>query len=93
MNPLAYLPHGPKLAEVTKAINTVPDSEVIEFSKTLKWGTYGPNGDQAVKVRYIYDLDTEHLENILVTQPHIGPVRARTILVLLKHRYRQLFLA
>jgi len=87
MHPAAYLPNGDKLAEITKAINTVSDDEVIEFSKKLKWGTYGPNGDQPVKIRYLYDLDTEHLENILVTQGHIGPIYIRTILVLLKHRY------
>lgn len=52
-----------------------------------EWGTFGPNGDRPLEVRYLPNLDTDHLEAILITQPHLSPKQRATILELLKSRY------
>lgn len=51
------------------------------------WGSYGPAADQPLNVRTLEDLDTEHLENILITQRHLSNEYAASILMLLKQRY------
>jgi hypothetical protein len=41
-------------------------------------------------VRYLHELDTDHLENILITQPSVGnylTIKAAAIL-LLRERYK-----
>lgn len=39
---------------------------------TLKWGTYGKNGDQPLKYVVLKNMSDEHIEAILRTQFHIG---------------------
>ncbi len=53
----------------------------------LVWGTFGKQGDQPCKVRFLDDLETEHLENILITQKHISQVYSLVIVTILKERY------
>lgn len=54
----------------------------LKFARENKWGTYGsPSGE--LKYIYIIDLSTEHIENILITQPQVTPeYRAAMIAVL-----------
>ena len=54
----------------------------------LTWGTYGPNGDQPLTHKSLADLDTEHLENIIISQPHVLPHFKAAILCELKKRYQ-----
>lgn len=37
----------------------------------MTWGSYGPNGDQPLKIRKLRDLDTDHIHAILRTQTHL----------------------
>ena len=66
-------------------------TKLKERAKTLRealtWSTFGPNQDEAVKKTLLTELTTEHLENILITQPHISPIYRATILDILKERY------
>lgn len=55
--------------------------------KELTWGTYGKEGKSPLKCRWLDDLDTEHLENILITQRHIPQVYSLVIVTILKERY------
>jgi hypothetical protein len=43
--------------------------EVIR--EVFKWGTYGKNGDQSLKMKPLKSLDKEHIEAILKTQKHL----------------------
>lgn len=52
------------------------------------WGSYGLSGRDALKYRPLIELDTNHLENILITQPQITPAYRATILHILKSRYQ-----
>lgn len=62
-------------------------SQVVNETEQLKWGTYGPEGRGPLRMVYLIDLDTDHLENILITQPHISNRYAAAILQILKCRY------
>lgn len=53
------------------------------------WGNYGRNGDQNLEVKTFDECDTEHLEAILITQPHLSPIDKATILELLKERWEK----
>ena len=35
-------------------------------AESLRWGSFGENNDEAKKVRFVADLDTAHIENILM---------------------------
>lgn len=62
-------------------------ASVRDREREFKWGNYGPDSDQSLAVTTIADLSTEHLENILITQPHVENELAAAILMLLKKRY------
>lgn len=51
------------------------------------WGTYGPKRDEELQHYSITKLSTQHLENLLITQPQITNELAAAILMLLKKRY------
>lgn len=55
--------------------------------KEYPWGSFGPDRDEELDHSTIADLTTQHLENILITQPHISNELAAAILMLLKKRY------
>ena len=61
--------------------------QVRDKEKEFGWGTYGPNRDEALQEYTIDKLSTQHLENILITQPQIPNDLAAAILMLLKKRY------
>ena len=52
----------------------------------LVWGTYGKNGDEPLKRKFLKDLDTDHLQAILTTQTRIHPLRKQAILDILAVR-------
>ena len=60
---------------------------VAEGLDEYQWGTFGPEADQPMTVRLLKDLDTEHLENILITQNQIGVEYRAAIILLLRERY------
>ena len=53
------------------------------------WGSRGPDGGEELNERPLTDLDTDHLENILITQPQIDNARAAAILSILRKRYKE----
>jgi hypothetical protein len=55
--------------------------------EALNWGSHGPEGKGPKRTRVLAELDTDHLEAILITQPHIGNSYRAAILALLKERY------
>jgi hypothetical protein len=63
---------------------TVVENEAWDH---LDWGTYGPEGKGPKETKKLAELDTDHLEAILITQPHLGNYYRATILALLQQRY------
>lgn len=57
------------------------------LAPALTWGTFGPNQNEQVQRKLLIELETDHLENILITQVHIPPVYRAIILEILKDRY------
>lgn len=60
---------------------------VKDKEKEFKWGTFGPDRDEELQEYTINNLSTQHLENILITQPYIKNEMRAAILMLLKKRY------
>jgi len=60
---------------------------VRDKEKEFTWGTYGPDRDEDLQKYTIDKLSSQHLENILITQPQIPNELAAAILMLLKKRY------
>ena len=77
---------GKTLAAITDAVNSITPSRLDELASLTRWGTYGPTGDKPMQARFLSDLDTDHLENILVTQKHIDFMCSKIILHLIKKR-------
>ena len=63
-------------------------AEVAELIDEIEWGTKGlcfqHNPPKIVK---LVSLETSHLENILIGQPHIGNFMRAAILHILRERY------
>lgn len=74
------------LKALTDKLNALTDEQLDNAARNIRWGSYGYETLTPLKVRYLVDLDTDHLENILVTQDHIGPVYRKVIFHLLKKR-------
>lgn len=77
---------SPLLAVCTKALNDLTPKRLEEMSHEMPWRTFGPNSDQPCKVRYLADLETDHLQNILVTQKHISMMYSKVIMYLIEKR-------
>ncbi len=60
---------------------------VQDYAHELEWTSYGPDGDEGPIKRTLVELDTDHLEAILITQPGISPEYRAAILYILKDRY------
>jgi len=58
-----------------------------EVKQSLKWGTYGPNGDRPLTPIRFIECDTNHLENIVATQAHLNLLHYHVILAILRDRY------
>ena len=85
---------GPAPREITVTYEHLSADEcealknrVKNKEKEFTWGTFGPDRDEELQKYTISNLSTQHLENILITQPHIKNEMAAAILMLLKKRY------
>lgn len=58
-----------------------------QVRRELTWGTNGPEGQEPTKTLWLDDLETGHLENILITQYQIKALYKLVILTILKERY------
>lgn len=73
--------------EVMAALGLTENSSIADFQDRLLWGTYGRPACYPVRWKKLRDLDTEHLENILVGQWQIPLVYSRAILGILRERH------
>lgn len=62
--------------------------DVLTRLDEFKWKTYGPSGSGELTEKNLVDLETAHLENILITQPQIDNDTAAAILFILRSRYQ-----
>ena len=46
-------------------------ADIEDAKQVARWGTYGKSGSDPLKWKKLIDCETEHLEAILRTQPHI----------------------
>lgn len=63
-----------------------PDDLLCAFANKLIWGTLGQPAKYPVKYKFLYELDSEHLRNILATQRQIPVIYSRAILFILQER-------
>jgi hypothetical protein len=75
------------LTNTAKFVRDISDGRLDCFAHDIKWGTYGPKGTDQLVFKPLDKLDTEHLENILITQPDLRPLFIRVVLHILKKRY------
>lgn len=62
-------------------------SRALAHGKVYKWSDFGPDGKSKEKTRRrLVDLSTDHLENILITQPQITPEYRAAILAIIMDR-------
>lgn len=81
---LLEVPYVPLNADQVAALQRAIPEHLDDF----EWGSYGRNGDELLKKRKLVDLDTDHLEAILITQPQTSPAYRAAILHILKGRYQ-----
>lgn len=63
------------------------DSPFELVADRLLWGTYGPKGDQPRRWVPLKECETDHLQAILRTQPHVyGTIMEKIIKHILKER-------
>ncbi len=77
-----YLPH-------LACQHLLKDGMAEMDAANFRWGSRGPTGDEPRHDRKLAELDTEHLENILICQPHIGNRYRAAIMYLLRERWRK----
>ena len=72
-----------------KECETLKESVIdkMDRGEEFMWGTTGEARDEELQKYSIKHLSTQHLENILITQPHVNNETAAAILMLLKKRY------
>lgn len=74
------------LNNLTRQIRSISDETLDEIANSRVWGTYGPDGKSELTWKKWSELDTEHIENILITQP-VNELQVRVFLHILKKRY------
>lgn len=77
------MPPGSQLC----AMGLTIDSPLTEFMDKLTWATYGRGGKDPLTYKRLRDCDTEHLQNILITQRQIPLITSRAIIAILQERY------
>lgn len=75
------------LSNITNDINTLTDDQLEKLSHELEWRSFGIGEVREMKLRPLVELETSHLENILITQRHIAFQTSKVILYILKKRY------
>lgn len=63
------------------------EAEFLIYAKFITWGTYGKDGKDPLKYVTIELMDTEHLENVLITQDCLHPALRKIMICLLRKRY------
>jgi hypothetical protein len=82
-------PFLPDVCGFKKLMGTdISGEQMAILKKTLKWGTYGPTGQEPLKWVMLCDCDTSHLENIIVHMASTEPLQKLVILSLLRDRYQ-----
>jgi hypothetical protein len=75
MNRRMFLVASTVFTTLTSLIRPVakadPGVVVTEAQANLLWGTYGKSGKEPLKWVRLIDCETDHLQAILRTQPHI----------------------
>ncbi len=84
--PHSQTAHFPSDSDMSAA-GLTKDSPLIEFMDKLTWGTRG--GSDPLTYKRLRDCDTEHLQNILITQRQIPLMMSRAIIAILQERYIQ----
>lgn len=78
------------LGEITATLENLTVDQLDALSKKLNWGTFGRSGTEPLVFKTLCELDTDHIENIIITQGHtISPIYAKVMLFMLKNRYTQ----
>lgn len=78
---------GKLLSEATRIMNGITTRELENYANSLKWMSFGLDGQGPAKLNVLNELETSHLENILVMNSHaLNPVYVKTILHILKTR-------
>lgn len=75
--------------ECMAALGLSKDSPIADFSDRLIWGTYGHPAQMPEQWKKLRDLDTEHLENIVITQRRIPLIYSRAIMLILRERHAE----
>jgi hypothetical protein len=70
-----YTPDAPDYEELSLTLDS-PHEKVREH---VKWGTYGPNGDEEIKYVAIADMSTDHINNCLKNVPLMSD-KIRTVM-------------
>lgn len=91
-------PNNPTRPEQPKIANAEASQRLYQTAESAKaaaadhitdtWGKYPINGGE-LSVHRLCDLETSHLENIIITQRHIPYETSAAILLLLKQRYQE----
>lgn len=75
------------IADITRRLSELTEAELNTILDRVLWTSYGVDGKGPATQRPLRSLDTDHLENILVTQIHVEFEVRKAILFLLKQRY------
>ena len=67
------------------------DAPHIVQRTIITWGSYGINGDQPLKLIKVCDMDTSHLENVLLNVASIRPTIKKCMIAELKARVARLY--
>lgn len=78
---------GIGLADITRRLSELTADELNTILDHVLWTSYGLDGKGPAIQRPLRALDTDHLENILVTQTHTAFEVRKAILHVLKQRY------
>jgi len=78
---------GIRLANITQRLSELTADELNTILDHVMWTSYGLDGKGPATQRPLRALDTDHLENILVTQSHTAFEVRKAIIFLLKQRY------
>ena len=78
-----------QLTEFTDNVDDIrKNKNKLKEFRRLKWGSYGRQGERKSPVyKNIEDLDTNHIENIMINQRHYDARYAIAFLDILKERY------
>jgi len=78
-----------KVSELTRVkIPLSKKNKKIHENDRFVWGTHGVNGDQPIKYKMMWELDTSHLKAILKTQMNISLKHREKIINILDERIK-----